>query len=166
LVVLVDGIPVTRVNRTLADLRGSVPASVRRRAIRQAEYLGLLIDGTVTDRTRSDLERAFLTICRRHGLPLPEVNVKLGRFTVDFFWPEVGLVVEVDGYSAHRGRQAFRDDRDRDLELASWGLTLGRVADSRIDEDPTGVAEAVGRLLAVAAGNEQNRPHKRRRGEK
>ena len=147
LVTTVDGIEVTRVGRTLADLQGSVPASTRRRAIRQAEYLGRLSDDSATDRTRSDLERAFLGICRRYGLPRPKVNVKVGRYTVDFLWPEAGLVVEVDGYAAHRGRQAFRDDRDRDLDLAARGLVVQRIADSRIDDDPRGVAASVTQLL-------------------
>jgi hypothetical protein len=29
----------------------------------------------------------FLTLCRRHRLPQPEVNVKVERFEVDFLWP-------------------------------------------------------------------------------
>jgi hypothetical protein len=32
-----------------------------------------------TDRTRSDLERDFLRLCRRYRLPAPEVNVRVGR---------------------------------------------------------------------------------------
>ncbi len=143
----VGGIRVTTVERTIFDLRGSVPASVRRRAIRQAEYLGLLGDSAVTDHTRSELEAAFLRICRDHRIPQPEVNVRIGRFTVDFYWREAGLVIEVDGYAAHRGRQAFRDDRDRDLELARRGLTVHRIADTRINDDPVGVASLVRAFL-------------------
>ncbi len=143
LVTTVNGIRVTTVERTIVDLRRSVPESVRRRAIRQADYLGVLGDSMATDRTRSELERTFLRICRRHGIPPPEVNVPIGRFTVDFLWRSQGLVIEVDGYVAHRGRQAFRDDRDRDLELARRGLTVHRIADTRINDDPTGVANLV-----------------------
>jgi hypothetical protein len=56
-----------------------------RRARRQAEISGLRLDVEIaTDRTRSDLERDFLSLCRRFGLPAPEVNVKVGRWTVDF----------------------------------------------------------------------------------
>src|ERR671922_12174 len=70
-----------------------------------------------TDGTRSELERAFLRLCRRHHLPEPEVNVRVAGFTVDFLWRAERLAVETDGYGAHRGRQAFEDDRERELAL-------------------------------------------------
>lgn len=38
------------------------------------------------DRTRSELEYLFLRLCRRHRLPLPEVNVRIGSSIVDFLW--------------------------------------------------------------------------------
>jgi hypothetical protein len=80
-----DGIPVTTPVRTLADLRRTVTPSELRRARRQAEFLKLpLEEGHRTDRTRSDLERDFLALCRREGIPDPEVNVQIGRYTVDF----------------------------------------------------------------------------------
>jgi very-short-patch-repair endonuclease len=147
LVAIVDRIPVTTIARTLSDLRGWVPPPVIRRAIRQAEFLGLLADDVETDHTRSDLERTFLRICRRHGLPMPEVNAVVGPFTVDFLWRDQRVIVEVDGYAAHRGRQAFRDDRDRDLELTTRGFSVHRVADTRIADDPDGVGALVARFL-------------------
>ena len=76
--------------------------------------------------TRSKLERRFLALCRRHRLPIPEVNARVDRFEVDFFWPYPKLIVETDGYGSHRGRSAFEEDRARDLRLkllaglASW----------------------------------------------
>jgi hypothetical protein len=30
--------------------------------------------------TRSELERRFLSLCRRHRLPTPEVNARVGRY--------------------------------------------------------------------------------------
>jgi very-short-patch-repair endonuclease len=151
LVTVVDGIRVTTVERTLLDLRGSVPASVVRRAARQAEYMGILRDRAGSDSTRSDLERSFLALCRHHRIPRPEVNVQIGNYTVDFLWRSHGIVIETDGYAAHRGRQAFRDDRDRDLDLATLGLTVHRIADSRIANDPAGVAVIVRGLLKLSA---------------
>ena len=141
------GIPVTTPARTLADLARIAPAWVHRKAVRQAEFIGLPT-GIATDRTRSELERAFLRLCRRHRLPAPEVNVPVGRFTVDFLWPEQRLVVETDGYAAHRGRQAFRDDRARELELGTMGLRLRRFSDHQIDTQPAVVAAAVRTELA------------------
>lgn len=136
--------------RTLADLaRVASPADVRR-ATRAAEKRGLpLGEDHVSDRNESDLERDFLAICRAHGVPEPECNVRLGRHRVDFLWRAERLVIETDGYIYHRGRQAMRDDNDRDIELALRGLRITRIDDSRIDEDPGGVASSVLGLLGL-----------------
>ena len=56
--------------------------------------------------------------------------------TVDFLWRDQRLIVEIDGYIYHRGRQAMRDDNDRDLELELLGLP-GRSA-SRTASQTTG----------------------------
>jgi very-short-patch-repair endonuclease len=147
-----DGIPVTMPSRTLADLGRVASAAVVRRARRAAEKRGLpLDDGYVADRTESDLERDLLAICRRYGVPEPEVNVPIGPYRVDFVWRAQRLVVEVDGYVYHRGRQAMRDDNDRDLELELRGLRVVRIDDSLIADDPRGVAAAVLGLLARAS---------------
>ena len=46
----------------------------------------------------------FLRICRRHGVPMPQVNAQVGPFTVDFLWREERLIVEVDGWKYHSSR--------------------------------------------------------------
>jgi very-short-patch-repair endonuclease len=125
-----------------------VPARELRRAIRQAEVLGLPIrDHADNERTRSELERLFLRLCRRHGLPPPEVNVRVGPLTVDFFWRERRLVVETDGYRYHRGRIAFETDRSRDLELRSLGYEVVRLSYRQILQEPTKVAAVLGNAL-------------------
>jgi very-short-patch-repair endonuclease len=138
-------IAVTTPARTLRDLRRTAPAKVVRRAIRQAEYDRRPIgdQGHETQGTRSEPERRFLRLCRRYRLPEPEVNVKVGRFTLDFLWRQEGLVVEVDTYRTHGGRQAFEDDRERDAELAARGLEVLRFTDVRIDGEPGAVAQLV-----------------------
>jgi very-short-patch-repair endonuclease len=121
-----------------------------RKAIRQANVLGLPIgDEDRDDRTRSDLERAFLLLCRHHRLPLPEINVRVGSHLVDFAWQESGLIVETDGYRFHRGRAAFDDDRRRDLELARYGYEVIRLSESQIEHEPGRVVETLTALLAV-----------------
>ena len=141
-------IPVTTPARTLADLaRVAAPAEVRR-ATRAAEKLGLPLDlDHAPSKTESDLEDDFLVICRRHGIPDPECQVRFGRHRVDFYWREHGLVIETDGYVYHRGRRAMREDNDRDIELELRGLRVVRVEDSRIADDPTGLARDVLALL-------------------
>jgi very-short-patch-repair endonuclease len=143
-----DGIAVTTPARTLADLKRVVSHGLYRKATRQAEFLRLDLGAIVSDHTRSETERRFLGICRRHRVPAPQVNVPIGPFTVDFFWSDAGLVVEVDGYGAHRGRQAFEDDHARELYLTGCGLRLRRFSDRQIFGDGRAVAAAVIQELA------------------
>jgi very-short-patch-repair endonuclease len=158
-VMLRSGIPVTTPARTVADLGRVAKGASRlisprelRRAVRQANVLGLPIDeDDRRDRTRSDLERDFLNICRRHRLPPPEVNVRVGPHLVDFLWREARVVVETDGYAYHRGRAAFEDDRGRDLDLRARGFDVIHLSGKQIDEEPRQVAEVVGAALRVGA---------------
>lgn len=144
------GILVTVPSRTIADLRSVVTKSELRRAIRQADFLGFDIGSSTTlDRTRSELERRFLRLCRRHRLPVPAVNTSIGAMTVDFCWPDRKLIVETDGYIAHRGRQAFEDDRARDLRLKGLGYEVLRLSYRQVSDEPAQVVailrEAFGR---------------------
>ncbi|HET8862591.1 MAG TPA: DUF559 domain-containing protein [Solirubrobacterales bacterium] len=128
--------------------RGLVSPRELRRAIRQAEVLGLPIgDAAVGDRSRSDLEGDFLRLCRRYRLPVPEVNVRVGSHLVDFLWRDQGLVVETDGYQYHRGRQAFVDDRARDLDLRRRGFQVVRLSEEQLNHDAERVVDALKRLL-------------------
>jgi very-short-patch-repair endonuclease len=144
LTTLHDGIPVTRPARTLADLARVVSPAECRRARRQAEFLGLPLGAEHrSDGTRSDLEHDFLALCRRAGIPEPEVNVRIDRYTVDFLWRNERLVVETDGYRAHRGWQAFQDDRIRDATLARSGFEVRRFSAWQVANEPAAVAATV-----------------------
>ena len=135
------GIPVTTPARTISDLRRAVPPDQLRRAIRQAEVLGLATGlGEPVDGTRSELEWRFLRLCRRAGLPAPEVNVRIGSLTVDFLWRRERLIVETDGYRYHRGQQAFEDDRERDLRLRALGFAVLRFSYRQVRDKPGLVA--------------------------
>jgi hypothetical protein len=102
------GIPVTSPPRTLVDLRATSSSREFRRAVHQAEFLGLPTGpGIDSDRTRSELERRFLWLCRRNHLPRPQVNIRVAGMTVDFCWLEQKVIVETDGYRYHRGRESF-----------------------------------------------------------
>ena len=101
----------------------------------------------VRDRTRSELERIFLGLCRRYRLPTPEVNVEIGPYTADFLWRERRLVVETDGWGAHRGRQAFEDDHARDAYLRLQGFEVLRFTYEQVVRDPGTVAALLRRLV-------------------
>jgi very-short-patch-repair endonuclease len=155
-VTLLQGIPVTTPARTISDLRRAtsvgrsraLSARELRKAVRQANVLGFPIgEESGRDRTRSDLERDFLRLCRRHELPPPEVNVRVGPYLVDFLWREWRLVVETDGYLYHRGKEAFHDDRSRDLELRRLGFELIRLSERQVEGEPERVAETIAAAL-------------------
>jgi len=146
-------IPVTTIARTLEDLRASslLEPHLLRRATRQAELRGYRLEHLTTDRTRSDLETLFLDIVRRYRLPHPEVNVKLGRWTVDFLWRDACLVVETDFWGYHRGSVAFEEDHARDLDLRQQGYTVLRYDDTQLENEPARVAADVAGALAVSS---------------
>ena len=145
-----DGIPVTTPARTIADLRGSVTPRLFRRAVRQAEIAGFALGPEVkTDRTRSDFEGEFLELCRVHGLRRPEVNVRVGRWTVDFLWRAERLAVETDSYRYHRGSIAFEDDHARDLELRGRGFEVRRFTELQIRDEADRVAADLGEALSA-----------------
>jgi very-short-patch-repair endonuclease len=149
LAVVHNGIPVTTVARTLEDLRRSeLRPSLVRRAIRQAEFLRLPMGQIDTDGTRSDLERDFLRLCRRHHVPRPEVNVPIGKVTVDFLWRDERLVVETDSYVTHGGSIAFEDDRARDMYLRRLGYAVHRFSERQLELETAAVAEDVARALS------------------
>jgi very-short-patch-repair endonuclease len=152
------GIPVTTPARTIADLRLAArtrecPAAILpwelRRAIRQAGVIGLPIESEVEpDRTRSELERLFLRLCRRNDLPTPEVNVQIDSLVVDFLWRGHKLIVETDGYKFHRGRAAFEGDRERDLKLRTLGYEVIRLSYRQVIEHPGRIAKVLRGALA------------------
>ncbi len=147
------GVPVTHPARTLADLESAIPAHVLRRAIRQADFLGLSTGPNVeVDKTRSELERRFLWLCTRHRLPKPAVNMPIGAMTVDFCWVEEKLVVETDGYRYHAGREAFESDRARDLRLRTLGYQVVRLSHRQVFDEGEWVASTLRAVLIPSAG--------------
>ena len=118
--------------------------------MRQAAVLGLSLgSGARRERTRSDLEILFRQICRHHRLPAPEVNIKVGTLEVDFLWPDRRVIAETDGYRYHRGRVAFEDDHERDLQLAEMGFRVLRFSETQLENHPARVAAIVRRELAA-----------------
>lgn len=142
------GIPVTTPAKTIVDLRHAVTPAELRRAIRQAEVFGMQTGlSPVTVPTRSELEDRFLALCRRHRLPPPEVNVRIGPYEVDFLWRSRRLIVETDGYRYHRGSQAFEDDHARDLELRTLGYAVHSFTYRQVTETPQPIAAAIRKAL-------------------
>jgi very-short-patch-repair endonuclease len=145
-----QGIPTTTPARTILDLRRGVDRPTLQAAIAQAEILHLPIGnmaGFVHEPTRSELERQFLRLCTRHGLPKPEVNVRVGPYEVDFLWRAHKLIVETDGYATHGGRSAFHSDKARDARLRVMGYSVQRFSYEHVVREPGFVADTVRSLL-------------------
>lgn len=143
------GLPITTPARTVLDLaaaglRGRRLESVLDRAERErlldfgevralrdrhagrpgvpalTEVLGGYAPGSIA--TRSVLEELALELCDAHGLARPLVNVMVAGNERDLYWPEAGLVVELDSYAWHRSPAALNADRERDVALTLAGL--------------------------------------------
>ena len=76
-------------------------------------------------------EIRMLALVRGAGLPEPITNRSLhapdhGVCYPDFYWPAYDLIVETDGWEAHRTLAAFRSDRAKDAALTAAGYKVLR----------------------------------------
>jgi very-short-patch-repair endonuclease len=99
---------------------------------------------TLTD---SELERRFLPIARKAGLGAPQTGHHVNGFKVDFYWPDLGLIVETDGLRYHRTPAQQAKDRLRDQAHAAAGLTPLRFTRAQVWFQPEHVQTT---LAAVA----------------
>lgn len=178
---VVDGIPCTTVARTVLDLAGEALTWEVRKAISEAEVRRLLDHAAVrrlikrsrgrrgvarlrmlmdeihpqTKRTRSEMEIRFLEMCRRAGLPTPEVNVILEvtgvRLRPDFLWRDAALIVEADSRRYHDTDSAFQVDRWREQRLQLAGWRVSHCTWEQIEREPRQLATVVRGLLAQAS---------------
>ena len=79
------------------------------------------------------------------------MNQVICGYEVDFVWPEVTLIVETDGWSAHGRRSAFERDRVRDAALQVAGWRVIRLTWRRLSEEPELVARQLAHLLRAPA---------------
>jgi very-short-patch-repair endonuclease len=113
-----------------------------------ARLTGILGDPTATAVSRSRREKALLRLIREAGLPMPDTNVPFGRFELDFLWRREGLVVELDGYNFHRGPDAFRRDREKELAVRNAGLEMLRFTGDQVLKQPWMVLATIAGALA------------------
>ena len=103
--------------------------------------------------TRSRLERLMERLAADAELPSPDVGHRIGPYTVDFAWPEHGVVVEIDSWGTHGSRDAFERDRIRDAYLAARGIVVIRITEHRLVDRPLAVAATVAAALTYADGS-------------
>jgi very-short-patch-repair endonuclease len=68
---------------------------------------------------------------------------------VDAYWPSHRLIVELDGWSYHRSRQAFERDRRKDADLTAAGHRVIRITSRRLAHEPHAVTAQLAALLAT-----------------
>jgi hypothetical protein len=100
------------------------------------ERLRRLLDGPTITLTTTELERRFLPLAHEAGLPVPQTQVWLDGYQVDFFWPDLGLVVEADSLRYHRTPFKQASDKRRDNAHAGSGLTTLRFTHGQICHEP------------------------------
>jgi very-short-patch-repair endonuclease len=172
---VVDGIPVTTVARTLLDLAEVITPRQLENAIEGAERRRLFDLDAINDlcgrspgrrgrkplkaaladykeppRTRRELERLFIDVCRNGNLPRPVCNTIVNGHEVDATWPNTNLIVELDSWEFHgKTRAAFEDDRRRDAKLLLAGYRVVRLTWRRLHREPDAVAGELRALLAA-----------------
>jgi very-short-patch-repair endonuclease len=146
-----SGVAVTKPARTLRDLHRTTSERVYRRALRRALDLRLVSSEQLrseNELTRSELERLFRRLCRRHRLPQPEINTQIGPYEVDFLWRDQRVIAETDSWRHQGDRAAFERDRARDTHLQSLGFRVLRFTYRQIADKPAEIAGSLGQCLA------------------
>jgi very-short-patch-repair endonuclease len=153
-----DGLPRTSIARTLVDLADVLNDRQLKRVLERAETMRIADVKQLPGRrrlpvthepqlTRSELERRFRRLLRRHGLPQPSSNATVLGYEVDFLWADARLIAETDGRAAHLTPSAFEDDRRRDADLLAAGYRVVRFTWRQVTDEPLHVANTLQLLL-------------------
>ncbi|HKJ35077.1 MAG TPA: type IV toxin-antitoxin system AbiEi family antitoxin domain-containing protein [Solirubrobacterales bacterium] len=163
----VRGIPVTAIERTLLDLTGVSTRAALARALREAvrlelTSLALLGDalgrfrgrrgtprlaaalaryaGLPIEDARSGSEVLAMEILRDAGRPMPRLNHRVGGEEADLSWPELRLILEIDGGPFHLDRG---EDARKQAVWEAAGFEVRRLPSDLVYEAPAA-------LLALA----------------
>jgi len=99
-----------------------------------------------------ELELLFRPLATAAGLPTPLTKVTVNEFEVDFFWPDLGLVVETDGWRYHRTPATQTRDALRFQTLTAAGLTPLRFSHWQVKYEPDHVLNILRRTAAHLRG--------------
>jgi very-short-patch-repair endonuclease len=170
-----ERIPVTAIATTLVDLATQVTRKQLEAAVNEGDKLDLidpdrlrneletmqgrrgvarlrsLLDRTTFTLTDSELERRFLPIARRAGLPSPLTQARVNGFRVDFHWPDLNLVVETDGLRYHRTPSQQARDRIRDQRHTAAGMTVLRFTHAQVVHEPRQVQATLAAVVRNTA---------------
>ncbi|HET7417593.1 MAG TPA: DUF559 domain-containing protein [Solirubrobacterales bacterium] len=178
-----DDIPVTSPIQTLLDLATELDAVPLERAVNDADKRGLvnpeelrneldrfrgqpgvqplrhLLDRLFFQLSDSDLEIYFRRIVRAAKLEMPLSKQWVNDFEVDFFWPQLGLIVETDGLRYHRTPSAQTRDARRDRAHIMAGMTPLRFTHYEVRYEPGRVRTALTKTIAMLRHRIRFRTH-------
>jgi len=168
------GIPLTSPARVILDCAGEMDdleleavlsAAMRNNLVRTSQLTDVMLrnphaKGIATLRslveqpqslhdTRSKYERRLLKLLRAAELPLPITNTLVAGKLVDGIWPDLKLVLEVDGWKDHRKRGQFETDRLRDQHLAASGHRVMRITTRQIDDRPYALVARIASVITT-----------------
>jgi very-short-patch-repair endonuclease len=170
------GIPLTSPTRTLIDQATRLRPMQLERAVNEADKLDRvradalhaslddyrgqpgvaplrrLLDPLAFRLSDSELEQAMGVLARVTRLPTPETKAWVNGYEVDFFWPDLGIVVEADGLRYHRTASQQRRGLERDQTHLTAGMWPLRFSHWQIKHEPAHVQRV---LRTTAARAEQ-----------
>jgi very-short-patch-repair endonuclease len=125
--------------RNYCDLRPRTPGAKRLRALLDPDSFRL---------SDSELERLFRPAAIAAGLPQPLTKVMVNGYEVDFWWPDLRLVVETDSLRYHRTAIKQARDLKRDQTHIAAGLTPLRFSHWQIAHEPRHVTATLAKVYA------------------
>lgn len=137
-----------------ADKRDVIDADALRKALdahpghRGVRPLRWILDKHTFRLSDDELERLFRPLAAAAGLPVPLTKVEVDEFEVDFFWPDLGLVVETDGWRYHRTPATQTRDALRFQTHTAAGLTPLRFSHWQVKYEPDHVTNILRRTAA------------------
>jgi len=171
------GIPLTQPVQTFLDLVAVMGPRDLERAINEADKLDVIdadalrkaLDGRpgelgvrplrrILDKdtfrlSDDELERLFRPLAADAGIPVQLTKHVVNEFEVDFFWPDLGLVVETDGWRYHRTPSAQSRDALRFQTHVANGLTPLRFSHYQVKYEPRHVRSILRQTAAHLRGS-------------
>jgi very-short-patch-repair endonuclease len=126
-------------------LRSALDTHPRRRG--RGRLISIL-DAQTFSRSQTILERRFLSLVQESGLPLPTSQKRIGRYRVDFHYPDHGLVVECDPLRYHRTAASQTKDLERDQAHTRAGLRTLRFTHFQVFKRPAYVKAVLAETLS------------------
>lgn len=83
------------------------------------------------------------------------MNTVLHGFEVDAYFPQHGVIVELDGWDFHSSQHSFQSDREQDATLLAHGVVTIRITWDRLIDSPEREAR---RLKAILDQRSSYRP--------